>query len=155
MAAAHSLCIGVGNPYRRDDGAGPAVVEALHDEAGAALRGATASGEGAGLIELLRGEEQVMLFDAVSSAEAPGTIHRFDAARESIPRGLFAYSSHAFSVAEAIELARVLGELPPRLTLYGIVGADFSAGKGLSAAVAEAVRSVAREVAAQLKAESC
>ena len=149
MAAAQCLCIGVGNPYRHDDGAGPAVVAALAEEPGAALRGVTASGEGAGLIELMRGEDEVLLFDAVSSAEVPGTVHRFDAAREPIPRGLFAYSSHAFSVAEAIELARVLGELPPRLVLYGIVGADFSAGEGLTTLVASAVEAVAREVARQ------
>ena len=154
MAVAQCLCIGVGNRYRRDDGAGPAVVETLDGVAGGALRAVTASGEGAGLIELMRGEDEVLLFDAVSSAEPPGTIHRFDAAHEPIPRGLFAYSSHAFSVAEAIELARVLGELPPRLVLYGIVGADFSAGEGLTTPVASAVEAVAREVARQRTADS-
>lgn len=42
-------------------------------------------------------------------------------------------------IPEAIELARVLDELPPRLIVYGIEGAEFEAGAGLSSAVAAAV----------------
>jgi len=54
------------------------------------------------------------------------------------------------SVAEAIELARALGQLPPKLVVYGIEGKDFSAGVGLSPEVegriAELTERVLREL---------
>jgi len=80
----------------------------------------------------------------------PGTIHRFDAATP-VPSGLFSYTTHQFSVAEAIELARSLQQLPLRLVVYGIEGADFAPGIGLSPAVEEAVKSLAAEICGYLK----
>jgi hydrogenase maturation protease len=53
-------------------------------------------------------------------------------------------------VAEAIELARTLGELPPRMLVYGVEGADFAAGITLSLVVAGAVDTVVRTLVADL-----
>jgi hydrogenase maturation protease len=54
-------------------------------------------------------------------------------------------STHAFGVAEAIELARALRQLPPVLVVYGVEGATFETGAGLSTVVAAAVpQAVAR-----------
>ena len=83
--------------------------------------------------------QSVILVDAVQSGAAPGTIHRLDASSVPVPSRFFHYSTHAFSVAEAVELARALGQLPPRLILYGIEGRDFSSGEELSPEVAGAV----------------
>jgi hypothetical protein len=47
---------------------------------------------------------------------------------------------------EAIELARALGQLPPRLIVYGVEGADFTAGEGLSLDVEKAAQAVVRLV---------
>ena len=102
-------------------------------------------------MEAWRGAPFVVLCDAVQSGAAPGTVHRLDPAREPVPTGFFRYSTHAFSVAEAIELARALGELPPRMRVYGIEGADFAAGMALSPAVAGAVDPVVRAVVADLQ----
>ncbi|HRW19863.1 MAG TPA: hypothetical protein P5181_13570 [Dermatophilaceae bacterium] len=60
-----------------------------------------------------------------------------------MPAALFRYSSHRFGLAEAVETARALGLLPAALTLHGIEGADFSAGIGLTPAVAAAARELA------------
>ena len=62
-------------------------------------------------------------------------MHFFDAGNSPIPSDFFNYSTHAFSVAEAVELARALNKLPTRLLIYGIEGVDFSAGIGLTEAV--------------------
>ena len=40
--------------------------------------------------------------------------------------------THAFGVAETIELSRALGRLPLRLIGYGIEGRSFGPGAGLS-----------------------
>jgi len=139
------LVLGVGNPYRHDDGVGPEVAERLADS-GIATR--AESGEGAELMEAWRGFSHVILVDAAASGAAAGTLHRFEAAESRLPTGLFHYSSHLFSVAEAIEMARILDRLPERMTVYGIEGRDFSYGEGLSVEVAAAADFVEAEIRA-------
>ena len=141
------LVIGVGNWYRSDDGAGLAVARKLKAMRLPGVVVCEESGEGVALMEAWLDAEHVTIIDAASSGEAPGTIHRLDADTMPIPFSFFHYSSHAFSVAEAIELARALNRLPPRLTLYGIEGKNFGAGVGLSSEVESASSEVAAEVA--------
>jgi len=143
------LIIGIGNAYRRDDGVGLAVARALREKRlPDGVRVMEHGGEGASLIEAWRGAEAVILIDAASSGAAPGAILRFDAAARPLPRHLLAASTtHAFGVAEAVELARALGRLPSRLLFYGVEGRDFGAGVGLSAEVAVAANEVAERVA--------
>jgi hydrogenase maturation protease len=47
--------------------------------------------------------------------------------------------THAFGLATAVELARVLGQLPKRLTVVGIEAASFAQGTTLSPEVAASV----------------
>ena len=144
------LVIGLGNDFRRDDGAGRVAARRLRELAPGALDILEQSGEGAALMEAWRGAELVVLIDAVHSGAAPGHIHRLDAETEPIPSNFFHYSTHAFSLAEAVELARALGELPPRLIVYGIEGSDFTSGEGLSPQVAAAVEQVAQSIHSEL-----
>lgn len=143
------LVIGLGNDYRGDDGAGRHCVRMLQGEGGA--RVLEQSGEGAALMDSWKGAGAVILVDAVQAGGAPGTIHRLDAQVAPIPAQFFHYSTHAFSVAEAVELARALDELPPRLILYGIEGESFEAGAPLSPAVARAVPEVAQRVRQEIQ----
>ena len=149
----NALVIGVGNAMRGDDGAGLAVARALAARVGPGVRVMEASGEGAALMDAWRGAETVVLVDAARSGAPPGTIHRFDAAKEPMPARFFHYSTHAFSVAEAVELARVLGALPPRLLVFGIEGRTFEAGVALSPEAARAAEEAAEEIARLLAGE--
>lgn len=149
MTASHeekALIIGIGNEYRSDDGVGLVVARRLRRRAGEAFAVIEQTGEGASLIEAWRGAGSIIVVDAVLSGAEPGTIHRFEANTQTVPKSFFRYSTHAFSLAEAIELARVLGELPPRLVVYGIEGNNFSAGVGLSPAVDEAARQLEEQL---------
>jgi hydrogenase maturation protease len=123
--------IGVGNLWRRDDGAGPAVADAL---------GAISTDDPSRLLDLWQGAERVIVVDAARSGAPAGTIHDFDAA-EPLPAGM-ASSTHAFGIADAVELARALGRLPRQLTVYAIEGEDFGPGRGLSPAVARATETL-------------
>ncbi len=145
------VIIGVGNEYRSDDGAGIAVARRLRALFPASVTILEQSGEGAALIQAWQGAAWVMLVDAVRSGAPPGTIHRLDARAEPMPTGFFNYSTHAFSVAEAVELARSLDQLPPHLIVYGIEGENFAAGVGLSAAVEQAVEAVVERAAAEIR----
>jgi hydrogenase maturation protease len=148
--AGQILIIGLGNDYRGDDSVGRALARRLQAIAGDSVRVLEESGEGVALIEAWKGGDFVILIDAVHSGGVPGTIHRFDAAMQPIPGSFFHYSTHAFSVAEAVELARALNQLPPRLVIYGIEGKNFDSRVGLSPEVKVAAEEVFRMVKEEL-----
>ena len=147
----HILIIGLGNDYRGDDAVGRVLARRLQAIAGGNVRVMEESGEGASLIEAWQGADFVILIDAVHSGGAAGTIHRFDAAMQPVPGSFFHYSTHAFSVAEAVELARALNQLPPQLVIYGIEGKNFDSRVGLS----PEVKVAAEEVFCRVKEELC
>lgn len=140
------LVVGVGNAYRGDDAAGIAVARHLRAQVEPCVRVIELGGEAAGLAESWKGADSVIVVDAIQSGAPPGSIRRFDARTDRIPREIFGRSTHDFGLAAAIELARALNELPPRLVIYAIEGEDFTPREKLSSRVEEAVESVAEEI---------
>ena len=146
------ILIGVGNPLRHDDGVGPAVVQRL------AALGLSPSvtimahhGEGLSLLETWQDYAAVVVIDATRSDQPPGTVQRFEVGRAtSLPTGLFNYSSHLFGLAEAVALAQSLDRLPASLVIYGIEGADFTYGEGLTPPVLASVALVAKQIKTEL-----
>lgn len=146
MTDKEALVIGIGNPWRGDDGIGHAVVDALADTPGLAT--AKSHGEPAELMELWQGHDPVILVDAIVTGAAPGTLHRLDA-REPLPRGA-RYSSHGIGLAEAVELARSLDELPDTLIVHGIEPARLEDGAGLSPEIRDSLARVVRRITSDL-----
>jgi hydrogenase maturation protease len=144
------LLIGIGNEYRRDDGVGLVIVRQLRSVVPIDVKVLELSGEGATLMEAWQTGTIVYVFDAVRSQARPGTIHQIDAKTQTVPTQFFHYSTHAFSLAEAVELGRVLNQLPPTLVLYGVEGVDFGSGVGLSDCVEVAVPKVIDRVLQQI-----
>ncbi|WP_037559690.1 hydrogenase maturation protease [Spirillospora albida] len=142
-----TIVIGVGNPFRRDDGAGPAVIDALRGRVAATL--AVTDGEPARLIELWAGADLAIVVDAVrADPPVPGRVHDLgaDAAALAGP----AVSGHAFGLGEAVALGRAVGRLPGRLRVLAIEGLDFGLGAGLTPQVAAGVAAAAARVTALL-----
>lgn len=140
------LIIGVGNPFRGDDAAGLLVARRLKEMGLDSSAVIEHSGEGASLMETWKGARAVILIDAVSSGSEPGTIHKLNPVQKPLPAPMFHGSTHAFSLPDAIEMARALNELPPHLLVFGIEGLNFQAGAGLSPQVSNALPEVANQV---------
>lgn len=155
MTSATRVCVGLGNRFRGDDRAGLAVAERLVDLVPADTDVVAIEGDPLPLISILESAELVLVADAVAAdafagGRAPGAIHRFDASDEPVPGAGFGSSTHAFGLAETIELARALGRLNARVFVYGIPSEDFSAGEELSAAVDAGVRTAAERMLTDL-----
>jgi hydrogenase maturation protease len=132
--------IGIGNAGRGDDGVGPAVIAALQAAAPPGVELALARADMLALLEQWVGTDRVFLVDAVAPGGAPGRVVRIDATGSPVTDELGAFAStHAFNLAETIELARALGRLPAHLVVYGIEGVNFEPGAPLSPAVARAL----------------
>jgi len=153
MSQTRLLIAGIGNEYRGDDAVGLIVARRLKERLADSVTVIEQSGDGAALIEAWRNAQTVVVIDATMSGAAPGTIRRFDANAQPIPTASFRCSTHAFSLAEAIELARALRQLPPRLVIYGIEGKNFAAGVGLSAEVEKAAGETVRQALAEAQTE--
>jgi hydrogenase maturation protease len=138
--------IGIGNDYRRDDAAGLEVLRRLKERGMDPAALAEHPGESVALLEAWRGAAAVILVDAVASGSPPGTVHRLEAGRQPLPARFFRGSTHAFSLADAVELGRALGRLPQRVIVYGIEGREFGAGTGLTPEVIEAVGQAAEQI---------
>ncbi len=138
-----TVVVGVGNRYRGDDGAGLTLAAIMQEHVSSEVQVLTLEGEPMILLELLEEAERVILVDAVSTDSRPGTIYAFDASEDPLPGAVFGASTHSFGLGETIEIARALGKLHCRLLVYGINGASFASGEGLSAEVLRAVHRTA------------
>ncbi len=114
------LVIGIGNEFRGDDAVGLLAARDLDAMRFPGVRVVESRGDGARLMRLWKGFPIVMLIDAVHSGSPPGTLHRLDASQNAIPARFLCTSSHQFGVAEAVETARALGELPEHVIVFGV-----------------------------------
>jgi len=139
----------VGSPFRRDDAAGPAVLDRVVAELGGVdVLGALASPWH--LLGAWDGADLAIVVDAVAAGDEPGTVHvvEVDTAFSVAERGGAAprTSSHGVGVIEALHIAVALGTAPARVVLVGVAGEDFGPGAGLTPSASRAVERAARVV---------
>ena len=138
------LVIGLGNELRHDDGAGVEIARLLREPAErAGIEVREMQGEPLSLLDGWRHCGSLIVVDTMRSGAAPGTIRRIDVTDEPLPAMLDASSTHAVGIGEAIELARTLDRLPPRVIVYAVEGRRFDAGLGLSEALTAVVPKLA------------
>lgn len=132
-----TLCLGVGNVLRRDDGIGPAIVRAIENTMPPGVECAVEHGEAARLVEAWTGYDALILVDAVSMSGHAGVVVHIDPLHDELPFSPEDPSSHGLGVIEALRLSEALGTLPRRVDLVCISGCDFGYGEGLSEALQE------------------
>lgn len=152
MAANHAqhILLGIGNPDRGDDGAGRLIARLLRPDVPAGVEVVEHDGEATSLLAHLEGKSVAVIVDACRSGRPTGTVQRFDVSGTPLRCARFGLSTHGFGLEVAIELARSLGQLPPRCIVYAVEALRFDVGTGLSPAVAAAVRNLAPRIVADL-----
>jgi hydrogenase maturation protease len=141
---------GIGSEYRHDDGAGPAVAQRLV----ARLPVVSDIGPIAEPLDLLGrwdGADLAIVVDAVRSGADPGTITLVEvagAADDAVAVAGSVTSTHGIGLVGALGIARAIDAVPVKLIVVGIEGVVFSAGVGLSPAVADAVTQATERVVA-------
>lgn len=145
------LVIGLGSRDRGDDAVGPVVAAEVAARRLPGVR-VLVHEDPTCLVELWGAPDAVavVVVDAVRSGAAPGTVHVLDATAGTLADHAWARTgrggTHAFGLAAAVELARALHRLPPRLLLVGVEATSFGHGESLSPAVVRAVAPAARTV---------
>ena len=144
------LVIGVGNSDRGDDGIGPAVISRLRGRLPAGVLAIECRGDLLGLIDEWKGLAGIVVIDAMAPRGRGGRIERLDLVGEPVAAEFAPSSTHAFGLAETIEIARSLNQLPRHLIAHLVEGERFGIGAPLSPAVAAVVDTVADRVLAEL-----
>ena len=146
---AKTLIMGLGNPFRGDDGIGSCVIAALRQER-LAPEVSIIDGGTPGLETMLiwQGYQRVIIVDAADMGLAPGCWQRFlpDEAIFKIDRSQMRGTLHSAGLAEAISLAEALDMLPAELIFYGVQPAKIDWSVGLSSEVQAAVTEVSTSI---------
>jgi hydrogenase maturation protease len=151
VRAQAALVVGLGSPDRGDDAVGGHVARAVAALAMPQVE-VVEHEDPTDLIELWSGRDPVVVVDAVWSGAAPGTLHIIETGAGRDPLAPSAWvltgrgGTHAFGLAAAVELARVLRRLPRHLVLVGVEAEVFEHGASLSPAVAAGVPAAVRAV---------
>jgi hydrogenase maturation protease len=147
-----TVVVGIGNDVRGDDGAGLAAVRLLRKLSLPGIEIIELNGEITRVLDCLHECDSAILIDAVQSQMTPGTIHRFDASHEPLPGITSQRSTHGISLTSLLELARVQGQFPGRLIVYGIEGERFGHGLDLSPRVRAAIGQLVDRIRLELQA---
>ncbi len=150
------LLIGLGHRDRGDDGVGPTVADEVASRGLSGVDVANGPRDAAWILDAWRGRQGVVIVDCIRSDRPVGTVHRIDPLHGPFVDSASA-STHGLGLASAVELGRVLGDLPRRVALVGIEGGAFELGASMSPEVHAAVPSAAsliEEIVAEWRAES-
>ena len=129
------VVLGLGNLLLSDDGLGLRLLEALAAEGWGAefLDGGT---QGLALLAYLARRRALIILDAVALGAPPGTVHVL---RGDSIAAHHAVTAHGSNALELLAAARLLGDLPPSVTIIGIEPDCLRTGIGLSPAVEAAL----------------
>jgi len=147
------LVLGVGNILLTDEGIGVRVVEALENRyqipSGVeVMDGGTAGME---LLASIAACDQLILIDAVNTGAAPGTVVRLQ--DEQVP-ALFKnkISPHQLGISDLLGVLTVTGEMPRRMTLFGVVPFRLDTSTELSAPMQPLLEVLLAQTVAELTA---
>jgi hydrogenase maturation protease len=132
------VIIGVGNEFRGDDGAGPAVVDQLRDRALPGVRLVVSDGDPVAMMDAWDDAESVIVVDAVVSGGDAGTVYIW---HDSVPPASqpVRSSSHQLDLADTLALAGALSRSPHRLVVIGIEVAVVTPGQLMTPEVSAGV----------------
>lgn len=145
------LIISIGNRYRCDDGVGPYTLDLLKPILGTSSDFIESVGDTSALLDRWQSRDKVVLIDACYAENTKtGKIFQLDGLNEILPPDNPVSSNHAISIANAIELSRLLNQLPKTLTIYSIAGNNFSQGEVISPSLIIAAQRVASLICNEL-----
>ncbi|MBU0743784.1 MAG: hydrogenase maturation protease [Gammaproteobacteria bacterium] len=134
MLESKVLIVGVGNPYRHDDGIGIEIIKILQQENNPQVILFDAGTDGFSLLDKLALYKRAIIIDAVYMGEKPGEVRLFTPKEARLKIKSDALSTHGFGLAEVLKLAEELG-IEAEIKIIGIEPESIDFGEGLSEVV--------------------
>jgi hydrogenase maturation protease len=134
-----NLVIGIGNEFRRDDGAGIVAARAIAKRNFPDVSVITGTGDPATILDAWSDAPLAVVLDAtVTLTDSPGVVTRWtppDLADTEIGT----VSSHSLGLADTYALGKAIGRIPSRLVGFAITVADLGHGLGLTPYVSASI----------------
>ena len=146
------IVIGIGNQFRGDDAFGFEVIRRIREQLPGSVDVLLTEGDGTHLMQAWTGYDAAFVVDCITSNSPAGTCFRLEAASQKMPAQFFRSSSHLFGVAEAIEMARTLQQLPPTCVVYGAEGTQLELGQPMSGDMVAAVTTISSQLLEEIRA---
>lgn len=147
------LVLGVGNILLTDEGIGVRVVEALEQRYQIPAEVEVMDGGTAGmeLLASIANREHLILIDAVNTGAAPGTLVKLQ--DEEVP-ALFKnkISPHQLGISDLLGVLTVTGEMPEKMTLFGVVPFSLDTSTELSEPMQPLLEQLLQNTVAELAA---
>jgi hydrogenase maturation protease len=131
------LVMGIGNIFMSDDGIGVRLVQRLQRNYHLSPDVAVIDGGtlGLSLLPLLEGVDRLLVVDAIESGHGPGTVVRLSG--NELPLAFpLKISRSQFGVQELLTAAKLLGDSPREIVIWGVQPALLEFGTELSPSVA-------------------
>jgi hydrogenase maturation protease len=146
-----TLVLGLGNILMRDEGVGVRVVERLLQrcEFPAEVQVLDGGTLGLDLLPWVEDVDRLLVIDAVDMGAEPGTTTRL--VGEEVPAFVgVKISPHQMGLADLLAAARLRGQFPQELVLWGVQPALIEVGLELSPSVGTQVETLVESVLAEL-----
>jgi hydrogenase maturation protease len=140
------ILVALGNIYRRDDGVGPSMIERFKD-----CTCYHSEGDPLGLMAALEGQDAAILVDAMEG-EQPGSIYRWSWGETPPEKFAPRLSSHSLPLFSILKLMENSNKLPAKVTVFALVGQDFSWGEGFTPEVKEAMNELESQIREEMMA---
>jgi hydrogenase maturation protease len=145
------LIIGVGNPFRQDDGIGPLLIENLKSknlpDYVDLLDGGT---DGLSLIENIKEYSECLIIDAVNMSQNPGVLKVFTSKEATLKINSDSLSTHGFGIAEVISMIEAL-EIKSKITIIGIQPESVDYAEGLTDSLSPNVNKYIETIMMEIK----
>ncbi|MCE5185651.1 MAG: HyaD/HybD family hydrogenase maturation endopeptidase [Planctomycetaceae bacterium] len=151
------IVIGLGNPLMADEGIGVELVNRLAKLAAAGtLPSETVEYYDGGcggmsLLHIIAGRRKVILIDCAKMGLKPGTIKRFTPDDVNSIKKLTHLSLHEIDIIKVLELARMLGQSPEEIVIFGIEPASIEQQMNLTAELQDRVDEFLKAIQKELK----
>ncbi len=149
----NTLVLGIGNILLRDEGVGVRVIETMSERYALPAEVEVLDGgtSGMDLLYTISGRDLLIVCDAIKADAAPGTVIRITG--DEVPAFLHTkLSPHQVGLSDVLATLKLLDELPPAISIVGIVPEDLSLGTELSPTAAGAVDQALTAIIAELAA---
>lgn len=142
----NALVVGLGHPDRGDDAAGWLVADLLERHPHLTVRRLSADPSTLLTESYWLEAREALLVDAVRTGAEPGTVHRVDLDQLLDAAPVTGAGTHDLGITTTLRLARSLGRLPHRVTVFGIEAGAVEPGQAPCDAVLVAVEQVAATI---------
>ena len=147
-----TIVLGLGNPLMADEGIGGYLIGELQKQADRFhdIDFVDAGTGGFNLLHYLDGRKKAIIIDCALMGTPPGTIKKFSPEDVESTKKLAHYSLHEADIIKVLQMAKMLGQCPETVIIFGIEPETIEQRQSLSPALLERIDSYLEQITKEI-----